>query len=359
MRKKLASLLLVLVLCMGLAVPAAAADQKLTVGEKTYEALLEAILSETEADSVTVRLDSDVTLTAAVVIGSSDYNGLFEEPQTVTAKSVTVDLNGYTLTAPKGGAAFEVQKDYTLTIVDNSEAKTGKLAAQGKEEVTVADGATYNALPTAEEVTTDEPAEETPARENPFTDVAETSPYYDAILWAVEKGITTGRTETTFVPGENCSRANIVTFLWRAVGSPEPMLTEQQYVDVADPDAYYYKAVQWAAEKDMWSFGTFEPNDPCDRLTAVYFMWRAAGSPEMEGELPFTDVPFGDGDENGQPLYRYADQAVLWAVEQGITNGTTATTFSPSAACTRGQIVTFLYRAENTPAGEAETTPAA
>ena len=99
MRKNLASLLLALVLCLGLTVPAAAADQKITVGEETYEALLQAIMSETKADAVTVRLDSDVTLTSAVVIGSSDYNGLFSAPQTVTAHNVTIDLNGYTLTA--------------------------------------------------------------------------------------------------------------------------------------------------------------------------------------------------------------------------------------------------------------------
>lgn len=194
---------------------------------------------------------------------------------------------------------------------------------------------------------------------SPFTDVPESAYYYEPVQWAVEQGITAGRTETTFAPGENCTRANIVTFLWRAAGSPEPTLTEQQFMDVADPGAYYYKAVQWAAEKDMWSFGTFEPHAACTRLDAVYFLWRAAGSPEMEGQMPFTDVSFGDGDDSGQPLYRYADQAVLWAVENGVTTGKTATTFAPSEICTRGHIVTFLYRAENTPAGEAETTPAA
>ena len=191
----------------------------------------------------------------------------------------------------------------------------------------------------------EEAPEKTPV--NPFADVPESAYYYAPVQWAVEQGITAGRTETTFAPGENCTRANIVTFLWRAAGSPEPTLTEQQFMDVADPGAYYYKAVQWAAEMDMESSGTFRPNDPCTRLEAVYFLWRAAGSPEMSGELPFTDVPFGDGDESGQPLYWYADQAVLWAVDQGVTTGKTETTFAPSEICTRGHIVTFLYRAEN------------
>ena len=95
----------------------------------------------------------------------------------------------------------------------------------------------------------------------------------------------------------------------------------------------------------MWGFGTFAPHAVCTRLDAVFFLWRAAGSPDMEGEFPFADVPFGDGDGHGQPLYRDADQAVLWAVENGVASGTTETTFSPGTPCTRGQIATFLYRA--------------
>jgi len=95
----------------------------------------------------------------------------------------------------------------------------------------------------------------------------------------------------------------------------------------------------------MWGFGTFAPHAVCTRLDAVFFLWRAAGSPDMEGEFPFADVPFGDGDGHGQPLYWYADQAVLWAVENGVASGTTETTFSPGTPCTRGQIATFLYRA--------------
>ena len=179
----------------------------------------------------------------------------------------------------------------------------------------------------------------------PFTDVQETSPYHDAILWAAETGVTNGTSSSTFSPDAPCTRAQLAAFLWRAAGEPEPALTEQQFMDVADPGAYYYKAVQWAAEKDMWGFGTFDPHVACARLDAVFFLWRAAGSPEMEGAFPFVDVPFGDGDEHGQPIYWYADQAVLWAVENGITSGTTETTFSPDTPCTRGQIITFLYRA--------------
>ena len=176
---------------------------------------------------------------------------------------------------------------------------------------------------------------------SPFTDVQETSPYYDAILWAAETGVTNGTTASTFSPDAPCTRAQLAVFLWRAAGEPKPALAEQQFMDVTDPSAYYYGAVQWAAEKDMWGFGTFAPHAVCTRLDAVFFLWRAAGSPDMEGEFPFADVPFGDGDGHGQPLYWYADQAVL----NGVASGTTETTFSPDTPCTRGQIATFLYRA--------------
>ena len=184
-----------------------------------------------------------------------------------------------------------------------------------------------------------------PAAAAPFTDVQEATPCYDAILWAAESGVTNGTTASTFSPDAPCTRAQLAAFLWRAAGEPEPALTEQQFMDVADLGAYYYKAVQWAAERDMWGFGTFQPHAACTRLDAVFFLWRAAGSPEMEGAFPFADVPFGDGDEHGQPLYWYADQAVLWAVENGVTSGTTETAFSPELPCTRGQVITFLYRA--------------
>ena len=345
MKQKFASLLLALTLCLGLAMPASAAEeQKIAVGEETYGALLEAIMSETEADSVTARLDSDVTLTAAVVIGSSDYDGQFTEPMTVTAKNVTIDLNGYTLTAAENCAVFEVQEGYTLTIVDNSEAKTGKLVCGVEEAVVVAEGATYNALPAEE---TEEPAEETPV--NPFTDVAETSAYYEGILWAVEQGITTGRTETTFVPGENCTEANILTFLWRANGQPAAAATENPFGEAVNPEAYYYGAALWAFEQGMID-ETFAPNTACTRAQAVYFMWVATGSPADAAAATFTDVA-ADAD--------YA-AAVNWAVAQGVTNGTgDGTTFSPETVCTRGQIVTFLYRAANASSAETETTPAA
>ena len=170
-----------------------------------------------------------------------------------------------------------------------------------------------------------------------FTDVAATSPYYDGIEWAVDEGITNGTTATTFSPYQNCTRAQIITYLWRAAGSPEPASTEPAYTDVTDTSLYFFKAVQWASEQGLVEGETFDPYAGCTRAMAVYFMWVAADSPEAAASS-FTDVA-ADADYAG---------AVNWAVAQGVTLGTgDGSTFSPDTVCQRGQIVTFLYRAAN------------
>ena len=170
-----------------------------------------------------------------------------------------------------------------------------------------------------------------------FTDVAATSPYYDGIEWAVDEGITNGTTATTFSPYQNCTRAQIITYLWRAAGSPEPASMEPAYTDVTDTSLYFFKAVQWASEQGLVEGETFDPYAGCTRAMAVYFMWVAADSPEAAASS-FTDVA-ADADYAG---------AVNWAVAQGVTLGTgDGSTFSPDTVCQRGQIVTFLYRAAN------------
>ena len=170
-----------------------------------------------------------------------------------------------------------------------------------------------------------------------FTDVAATSPYYAGIEWAVDEGITNGTTATTFSPYQNCTRAQIITYLWRAAGSPEPASTEPAYTDVTDTSLYFFKAVQWASEQGLVEGETFDPYAGCTRAMAVYFMWVAADSPEAAASS-FTDVA-ADADYAG---------AVNWAVAQGVTLGTgDGSTFSPDTVCQRGQIVTFLYRAAN------------
>ena len=171
-----------------------------------------------------------------------------------------------------------------------------------------------------------------------FTDVPEGSFYYDSVLWAARRGITTGITPTTFAPNNPCMRAHVVTFLWRAAGSPEPTGTEHPFVDVK-PSDFYYKPVLWALENgitaglDATHFG---PTAYCNRAQVVAFLHRTMGSPKPESLThPFTDVKAG----------AFYEIPVLWAVENGITAGLSATAFGPDAICNRAQIVTFLYRA--------------
>ena len=174
--------------------------------------------------------------------------------------------------------------------------------------------------------------------ENPFTDVTEDKYYYDAVLWAVQNGITAGTSDTTFSPKESCTRAQIVTFLYRAAGSPDVSAASCAFDDVSE-DAYYRNAVLWAVENGITAGTgdtTFGPKDSCTRAQAVTFLYRYFGSPEVSAaSCDFTDV--------SENAYYY--KAVLWAVENGITAGTSSTTFGPKDTCTRAQIVTFLYRA--------------
>ena len=176
------------------------------------------------------------------------------------------------------------------------------------------------------------------AQENPFKDVSNDAYYKDAVLWAVSKGITSGTTATTFSPNASCTRAQMVTFLWRAAGSPKAS-GSNPFSDVS-ADAYYYDAVLWAVENGITSgtsAATFAPDATVTRAQTVTFLYRAAGSPAASGS-GFSDVS-GDA--------YYAD-AVAWAIQKGITSGTGNGQFSPNAGCTRGQIVAFLYRQSRT-----------
>ena len=169
-----------------------------------------------------------------------------------------------------------------------------------------------------------------------FTDVPAGAYYADAVKWAVAEGITSGTTSTTFSPNSSCTRAQMVTFLWRAAGSPEPESDYEPFRDVPK-DAYYRKAVLWAAGEGITSgtsATTFSPNATVTRAQTVTFLWRWEGEPEADQRSGFRDVPAG----------QYYSEAVAWAVEEGITNGTGTTTFSPGQTCTRAQIVTFLWR---------------
>lgn len=169
-----------------------------------------------------------------------------------------------------------------------------------------------------------------------FSDVPEGAYYTDAVAWAVEKGVTSGTSSTTFSPNTDCTRAQIVTFLWRAAGNPAPKSKESSFADVA-ADAYYSDAVRWAVENGITSgtsATTFSPNATCTRAQTVTFLWRSQKSPADGAANSFADVAEGT----------YYTNAVKWAVKNGITSGTGANTFSPNADCSRAQIVTFLHR---------------
>ena len=172
--------------------------------------------------------------------------------------------------------------------------------------------------------------------ESAFEDVSAGVFYFDPVAWAVENGVTTGATETTFNPNGDCQRAQVVTFLWRAAGSPEPTKNENPFTDVKESD-FYYKAVLWAVEKGITNgltADTFGPFALCNRAQVVTFLWRAMGSPASTADVSFTDVQPG----------QFYSTAVAWAVENNITNGISATEFGVGGTCNRAQVVTFLYR---------------
>lgn len=171
---------------------------------------------------------------------------------------------------------------------------------------------------------------------NPFIDVVEDSYYYDPVMWAIKEGITTGTSPNTFSPEKITTRAQMITFLWRTVGSPTSTLAKSNFIDL-NKDSYYYKAVLWAEEKGVTtgtSATTFSPENKVSRGQVVSFLWRLDGKPAASYENPFKDL--------NKAAYYY--EAILWAVEKGITNGTSKTSFSPDEPCLRADIVTFLYR---------------
>ena len=190
------------------------------------------------------------------------------------------------------------------------------------------------------EVTPDEPETppEKPVGSGQFTDVPPGKFYTKAVDWAVKEGVTAGITDTTFCPNAHCTRAQAVTFLWRAAGKPAPKSLINPFRDV-DRKAYYYKAVLWAVENGVTngtSADRFSPSADCSRAQIVTFLWRAAGMPR-EGSANFSDVG----------KHSYFAPAVRWAVKNGVTNGLSENIFGPERHCSRGHIVTFLYRAKD------------
>ena len=224
---------------------------------------------------------------------------------------------------PKRDNADFVYMDTTYSLEEITDETRGEFKFASVNEGTVDTNASFQTF------------EDNSVISSHFTDVSKDAYYYDAVLWAVENGITSGTSSTTFSPNDPCTRAQIVTFLWRAAGSPT-VNASNPFTDVAKGE-YYYDAVLWAVANGITSgtsSTTFSPNDTCTRAQAVTFLYRAKNSPTVSGANSFTDLTSG----------AYYINAVQWAVNTGVTSGTSGTTFSPDQTCTRAQIVTFLYR---------------
>ena len=231
--------------------------------------------------------------------------------------------------SPSGNVSVREGRDQTFTITPDK----GYAVANVK-----IDGRSIGAVKsyTFENVKRAHTIEVSFTRANEFIDVPTSSYFYEAVMWAVESGVTTGVSANRFDPNGVCTRAQAVAFLWRAVGSPEPETRAMPFADVP-AGSYYYDAVLWAVENGITegtSDTTFSPDATCSRAQIVTFLWRSEKSPASGTVAPFADV-------NSTAYYA---GAVLWALREDITKGTTSITFSPDADCTRAQIVTFLWR---------------
>ena len=279
--------------------------------------------------------DKNTTVYAHWTYTGSTGGGVTTYPITVKSAK-NGDVTASHKSAAKGTTitlTVDPDKGYvldTLTVLDGKDKEIKLTEKNGKYTFTMpASKVTVAAMFKAEQST----------GKNPFTDVPAGSYYEDAVIWAVDKGITTGTSATTFNPNGICTRAQAVTFLWRAAGSPAAKSSAMPFADVK-AGSYYETAVLWAVEQGITK-GTsdtmFSPDATCTRAQIVTFLWRSQKSPAAGMANPFADVAADT----------YYIDAVLWAVKHNITVGTTFSIFSPDEECTRAQIVTFLYRARN------------
>ena len=300
----------------------------------TYTTLTDEMLTAMVAAADT----GTVTLNAVFTTGGSTSGGNSGSSGGNVSSNVTIDrpTNGkvsVSPTAPSKGATV------TITLTPDTGYQVGTVTVTDKDgktvELTKVSDTKYTFTMPDGKVKVAATFTKAGAPTEGFTDVPADAYYADAVKWAVEKGITNGLTATTFGPNNSCTRGQMVTFLWRAAGSPTATGTNS-FSDVASGE-YYYNAVLWAVEKGITngtSATTFSPNATVNRGQTVTFLYRYAGTPAATGASSFTDVAADAF---------YAD-AVKWAVAEEITNGTSSTTFSPASNCTRGQIVTFMYR---------------
>ena len=290
---------------------------------------------ESGSEAVTFANATNSTTTFPMPAGEVKVKAVFEADEIMVPiqydVSVLNDGNGKAFASPAKAAADTA---ITLTATPNAgyHFKAWRVILGG---VTITDN--KFTMP-AEDVEVQAVFEkDAPISKHPFLDVPAGAYYEDAVVWAVGKGITSGMNATTFDPNGTCTRAQAVTFLWRAAGSPTPKTKLMPFPDVP-VGSYYWNAVLWAIEQGITegtSYLTFSPNDSCTRAQIVTFLWRAKGNPAVSGNAPFTDVA---------PDAYYA-AAVTWAEKNGITGGIGNGLFGSNNTCTRAQIVTFLYRA--------------
>ena len=290
---------------------------------------------ESGSEAVTFANATNSTTTFPMPAGEVKVKAVFEADEIMVPiqydVSVLNDGNGKAFASPAKAAADTA---ITLTATPNAgyHFKAWRVILGG---VTITDN--KFTMP-AEDVEVQAVFEkDAPISKHPFLDVLAGAYYEDAVVWAVGKGITSGTNATTFDPNGTCTRAQAVTFLWRAAGSPVPKTKLMPFPDVP-VGSYYWNAVLWAIEQGITegtSYLTFSPNDSCTRAQIVTFLWRAKGNPAVSGNAPFTDVA---------PDAYYA-AAVTWAEKNGITGGIGNGLFGSNNTCTRAQIVTFLYRA--------------
>ena len=276
--------------------------------------------------------DNYTTLTGEVELyhKSSSGGGWYDSYYTIKATAGT----GGSI-SPSGSVSVREGRDQTFTITPDKSYAVANVKIDGKSIGTVKSYTFENVRRTHTIEVIFMKANGNP-QTGVFVDVATGSYYEDAVDWAVENGITQGTDDTHFSPDGICTRAQAVTFLWRAAGSPKPETRTMPFTDVP-VGSYYYDAVLWAVENGITkgtSDTTFSPNMTCTRAQIVAFLWRSEKSPAAGTANPFADV---------KSTAYYAD-AVLWAVKEDITKGTTSTAFSPNTDCTRAQIVTFLWR---------------
>ena len=360
MKKKLLSLALALVMCLSLAVPALAADPKTVDGCLVLEpgqtilvlngvtlSLSNPIVGRTTSGHVAEISEADVVhlVPAGTALTFNPSDEKLDELIYMEAMINQTTLEGGIVAgewasaplANVGTAKIDIMLDFRSTGEDQTHFIIRPATEEEMKELQK-----QPAGDKKEE--TGKPAEtEKPA--SAFTDVDPASPFAEAIKWAVDQKITNGKTATTFGPGDTCTRGQILTFLYRANGSPKTISSGAlgaYFEDWKDIPDSFADSARWARDENLSSGLVYGAGNPCTRADVVMYLWQLAKKPtnvHRSNVEKFTDVDASDYNDNDQA------RSIAWAVAKGITTGTTETTFSPDAVCTRGQIVTFLCRA--------------